>query len=68
MPTTWLPQNTVLTVPSHEGQSFDGNGVWIPKQDGRCTNSARLSAMASATDSAVGLSPLFKNTWNKDNS
>jgi hypothetical protein len=31
--------------------------------DGRCTNSARLSAMASATFSAVAFSPLQKKIY-----
>jgi len=34
--------------------------------DGRCTNSARLSTMASATHSAVAFSPLKKDSWERD--
>lgn len=50
-----------LTVPSQVGQSLDGKGVLRSTVDGRCTNSARFSAIASATHSAVAFSPLQKN-------
>lgn len=53
-----MPRNVRLTVPSQVGQSLDGNGVLRSIEDGRCTSSARLSAIASATHSAVAFSPL----------
>ena len=53
-----MPRNVRLTVPSQVGHSLDGNGVLRSMVDGRCTNSARLSAIASATHSAVAFSPL----------
>jgi len=56
-----LSWNLAHTVPSQVGHSFEGNGFWKSKDDGICTNSARLLAMASATDSAVAFSPLKMN-------
>lgn len=50
-----------LTVPSQVGQSLEGSGTERLMAAGRCTNSARFSKMASATQSAVALSPLQQN-------
>jgi len=59
---TWIDMlgNTSLTVPSQVGQSLDGKGMLRSMEEGRCTSSARLSAMASAIHSAVAFSPLQK--------
>jgi len=59
---TWIDilGNTSLTVPSQVGQSLDGKGMLRSMEEGRCTSSARLSAMASAIHSAVAFSPLQK--------
>lgn len=59
----WLEYgDIVLTVPSHVGQSLDGNGVWRSKLEGRWINSARFSTMASAILSGVGFSPLQEDS------
>lgn len=50
--------SSALTDPSQSGQSFDGKGTPKFMLEGRCTISARLSAMASAIHSAVAFSPL----------
>lgn len=47
-----------LTDPSQLGQSLEGNGTERLIVAGRWNNSARFSTMASATHSAVALSPL----------
>lgn len=47
------------TVPLQSGHSLDGKGKWL-RLEGRWTNSARLSATASAIFSAVAFSPLQK--------
>ena len=56
-----MTERLVHTVPSQVGHSFNSNGFCKSKEDGRSTNSARLFAMASATDSAVAFSPLKVN-------
>lgn len=50
----------VLTDPSQLGHSLEGNGKWRSTLEGRWTNSARFSVIASAIFSAVAFSPLQK--------